>query len=83
MKTVLYAEGELAKRFRIYWCDIDNNPYDCEGEYDSTEEVRGHRFRLDRRYKIRANGKFYTRKEFEEWAKEHEHAPPSTDSSCQ
>jgi hypothetical protein len=62
-------EGELSKRFRVFWCDINNNPYECEGEYDTIAEVRAHPWRLDRRYKIRIGAKFMTRAEFEEWAK--------------
>ena len=46
------AEGEPVKRFRVYWCDIDYKPYECEGEYDTIAEVRAHRRRPDRRYKF-------------------------------
>jgi hypothetical protein len=63
------VEGEWVKQFRVYWCDVDNRPYECEGEYDTIAEVRAHRFRPDRRYKIRVGATFMTRPEFEEWAK--------------
>jgi hypothetical protein len=65
------AEDEPAerKRFRIFWCDIDGNPYECEAECDTADEVRSHRYRLDRLYKIRLGRRLYTREEFEELAK--------------
>jgi hypothetical protein len=62
-------EGKPAKRFRVYQTDINNEPYKCEGEYDTVHEVNSHRWRLDRRYKIAVNRKFMTRSEFREWAK--------------
>jgi hypothetical protein len=59
------TEGEPIKRFRVYRADI----YKCEGEYNTIEEVKAHRWRLDRNYKIEIGRKFMTRSEFDEWAK--------------
>jgi hypothetical protein len=61
-------DGEPGKRFTVWRTDIDNNPYECEGKYDSIVEVLRHKWRLDRRYKIRVQGKFLTLREFEKWA---------------
>ena len=65
----MQIEGAPPKRFHVYSCDIDNNPHAREGEYDTLEELRAHRWRLDRRYKIRVAGKFFERKEFFAWIK--------------
>jgi hypothetical protein len=62
-------EGERVERFRVYWCDINNDPYEVEAEYQTVAEVLAHRFRLDRRYKIAVAGKYLTKTEFEAWAK--------------
>jgi hypothetical protein len=62
--------GEPTKRFRVYYCDIDNNPYECEAEYDTISEVLAHRGRPDRRYKIFVGQKIMTRAEFEAWSKD-------------
>ncbi len=59
-------EGKPAKSFAIYYCDINNEPFAKEAEYDSVEEIDAHRYRLDRRYKIWAGGRFVTRKEHRE-----------------
>jgi hypothetical protein len=69
MPKEIKIEGERSKSFHIYYTDIDDRPHTCEVEYDTVEEVQKHRYRLDRRYKIRVGGKFMTRKEFDEWAK--------------
>jgi hypothetical protein len=61
----LKVPGEKGKRFRVWRADI----YKLEGEYDTVDEVKAHRWRLDRRYKIEAGRKFMTRNEFDEWAK--------------
>ncbi len=61
-------EGEPGKRFAVWRADIDNVPYVCEGEYDTIVEVLRHRWRMDRRYRIRVEGKFLTLREFETWA---------------
>jgi hypothetical protein len=63
-------EGEPSKRFRVYYADIENNPYECEAEYGTVAEVFAHGYRLDRRYKIRVGGKYLTRDEFRKWATE-------------
>jgi hypothetical protein len=64
-------EGEMAKPFRVYTLDIDDKPYECVGEYETIAEVRAHRWRLDKRYKIQVpdGPKFLTRQEFGEWTK--------------
>ncbi len=61
--------NEQARKFRVYRTDIDYEPFECVGEYDSVEEVLGDRRRLDRRYKVQMGRKFMTLPEFEEWAK--------------
>jgi hypothetical protein len=63
-------EGHIENRFKIYWCDIDNKPFEVEAEYETPAEVLAHRYRLDWHYKIRVGGKYLTRKEFEKWARE-------------
>ncbi|MFZ2155499.1 MAG: hypothetical protein WAV72_05180 [Bradyrhizobium sp.] len=63
-------EGEMAKPFRVYTTDIDDKPFEVDGEYDTIAEVRSHKWRLDKCYKIQTPGrKFLTRHEFEAWAK--------------
>jgi hypothetical protein len=62
-------EGAPGKRFRVYRCDINNEPHTCEGEYDTVAEVIGHRWNAGRRYKISVGRKFFTRLEFSEWVK--------------
>ena len=57
--------GKKGKRFRVWRTDI----YKCEGEYDTVDGVKAHRWKLDRRYKIEVGRKFMTRNEFDEWAK--------------
>jgi len=49
-------EGHIESRIKIYWCDIDNKPFEVEAEYETPAEVLAHRYRLDRRYKIRVGG---------------------------
>lgn len=61
--------GEHGKRFRVFRTDIDDRPYECEAEYDSMEQVRSHRWRADRRYKISVSRRFMTRAEFDAWAR--------------
>jgi hypothetical protein len=68
----MLIEGEPAKRFRVYWCDINDEPYECDGEYDTIAGVLAHRWRLDRRYKICVGRKYLTRAEFGQLAKEEE-----------
>jgi hypothetical protein len=60
-------EGTTGKRFRVYYCNVNNEPHECEAEYDTPEELNAHRWRHDRRYKIRAGGKFFG--QFFEWIK--------------
>ncbi len=67
-------EGEPAKRFKVFRTDIDDKPYECLAEYDTIDEVRAHRWRLDQRYRIWVGGQFMTRAEFEAWAKEQKKA---------
>jgi len=61
------VHGERTKRFRIFRTDINDEPFECEGEYDTVAEVRAHRYRADRRYKISVSRKFMGRTEFEAW----------------
>jgi hypothetical protein len=71
------VEGEPGKRFRVSRTDINSDPFECEGEYDTIAEVRAHRYRADRRYKISVTRKFMTRTEFEAWARMNDSADPS------
>jgi len=45
-------EGELAEGIKIYWCDLNNEPFEVEAEYETPAEVLAHKYRADRRYKI-------------------------------
>lgn len=63
------VEGEPGKRFRVFRTDINDEPFECEGEYDTVAEVRSHRYRADRRYKISVSRKFMSLAEFEVWVK--------------
>ena len=70
-KKGMMAEGERGKKFRVYYTDIDDRPFECEASYDTVKEVQKHRYRLDRRYKISIGwNKYLTRREFDEWAKQ-------------
>ncbi|MGC2826493.1 MAG: hypothetical protein WA322_20050 [Pseudolabrys sp.] len=60
--------GEKGKLFRVFRT-INNEPYECVGEYDTAEEVNAHRGRLDHSYRIEVGRKFMTQSEFHEWAK--------------
>jgi hypothetical protein len=60
-------EGASAKRFQVYYCDSNNEPHEREGAYDTIEQLNVHKWRLDRRYKIRVGGQFLTRAEFAVW----------------
>lgn len=62
------VEGIPAKRFRVFRTDINDDPFECEAEYDTVTEVRSHHYRLDRRYKVSVDRKFMTRAEFDAWA---------------
>jgi len=66
------VEGKPTKRFRVYYTDIDNEPHECEGEYDTVDEVMAHRRRRDRRYTIAVGRTFMPWIEFVAWAKNHE-----------
>jgi hypothetical protein len=66
----LTVEGEPTTRFRVYWCDINDQPYECDAEYDTVAGVLAHKYRADRQYKICIGRKFYTRREFQEWIKQ-------------
>ena len=68
-------EGEPAKPFRVYRTDINNDPFECKGEYDTIAEVTSHRYRADRRYKISVDRKFMTRAEFDAWAQSKSERP--------
>lgn len=73
------VEGEPGKRFRVFRTDINDDPFECEGEYDTVAEVRAHRYRLDRRYKISVTRKFMSRTEFEAWARVNAPTDPSVE----
>ena len=60
--TELPDDDPPLKRFGVYRCDSDGNPYECVAEYDTPAELRAHRWGLNYRYKIRIGGKFYSRK---------------------
>jgi hypothetical protein len=62
-------EGEPTKRFRVWRTDINNEPHECEAEYDTVEEVKAHPRRLDHSYLIEVGRKFMTPSKFDEWAK--------------
>jgi hypothetical protein len=64
-------EGEPTKKFRVYRTDINNEPFQCVGAYNTVAEVRAHNGRPDRRYKIEVRRKFYTIAEFDQWVKDH------------
>jgi hypothetical protein len=72
MEDAMEIEGERNKRFHVYRVDSKGDTYECLGEYDTIAEVRGHRWRMDYRYKIRVRGKYLTRTEFEKWAETNE-----------
>jgi hypothetical protein len=64
-------EDEPTKQFRIYRTDINNEPFECVGAYNTAAEVRAHNRRPDRRYKIEVHRTFYTVAEFDRWVKDH------------
>jgi hypothetical protein len=47
-RMLIQGEGEPPKTFRVWWMGKDNGgndvPYKCEGEYDTAEEVKAHRW---------------------------------------
>ena len=57
------------RRFLVYRTNILFEPFEQEAAYDTVEQVLAHKWRLDRHYKIRVEGKYMTRTEFREWAK--------------
>jgi hypothetical protein len=59
--AIIPIEGAPSKRFAVYRCDHDGNPYERIAEYDTPAELRAHRWRLDYRYKILIGAKFYNR----------------------
>ena len=66
------VQGEPGKRFRVFRTDINDEPFECEAEYDTVAEVRSHRCRADRRYKISVSRTFMSRAQFEVWARKSE-----------
>ena len=71
MPMELQIPGEPAKPFRVFRCDRNGEPYELEAEYETIAQVRAHRYRLDRTYRIYIRRRPYTRFGFEEWAKQH------------
>jgi hypothetical protein len=53
-----------SKRLQVYVADRDSYPGDCVGEFDSLAELRGFRWRQDKRYWIRMDGRWINRTEF-------------------
>lgn len=73
MKDKMYAEGEPAKRFRLYQQDIDGKPVSPpDGEYDDPAEALAHiDRRRDRRYLVSGIGpKLANALDFRKWATE-------------
>jgi hypothetical protein len=64
-------EGGPSKRFRLYRVDINNEPHECIGQYDTVGEVWAEKRRVDWRYKVKVEGQSLTLAEFSQWAKEH------------
>ena len=63
------SAGKRTKRFRVWRTDITDKPYECEGEYDTVEELNAPRWRLGWDYKIEVGRKFITRREFGDWVR--------------
>ena len=61
----VYVEGKPAKMFEIY-----ELPDKLVAEYATIAQVLAHHWRLDRQYTIGSGGKYFTKPEFEEWAKQ-------------
>ena len=64
------VEGEPSKPFRIYWTAVNDEPYECEAEYDALEDALRHKRRIDRHYKVCVRGRWLTWKEFEKLAED-------------
>lgn len=45
-----HIEGEPSKRYKIFTSDIDGNPHELKGEFDTIEELNNFPRRLDKRY---------------------------------
>jgi hypothetical protein len=65
----IFIEGDTVKPFRIFRLDENGNPGECEPEYDTLTEASTHRFALARRDKVSVRGKFITKPQFEQLAK--------------
>lgn len=63
------VEGGARQTLRAFRTDINDEPFECEGEYDTVAGVRAHRYRADRRYKISVRRRSMTRSEFGTWAR--------------
>jgi hypothetical protein len=61
--------GSFIKRFRVYRTDIDCEPYECEGAYDTVAETLAHRRTLEWSYLVHFDGDYSTWPEFESWTK--------------
>ena len=85
MEDQMYAEGELAKRFRLYQQDIEGKPVSPpDGEYDTPAEALAHiNRRLDRRYLVSGIGpKLATAPEFRKWISEQETRQKSAEATA-
>jgi hypothetical protein len=63
----LTIEGEPSKRFRVYNTDLDGHAHDCVGAYDTLEELKGRKNRLDQKLIYRVDGRFMQPEEFWAW----------------
>ena len=58
------VEGEPSKRFGVYNTALNGDAIDCEGRFDTFDEVVRHCRRMDRRYQIEVGRKFMNLTEF-------------------
>lgn len=75
------VEGTPSKKYRVYTSDSDGRLRELVAEYDTLEELKAHRWRLDKRYKICAAKKWYQWKGYDKWIEEHGPAIGDTEAS--
>jgi hypothetical protein len=80
-KRHLTVKEPLRKKYRVYTTDPDGRLRELVAEYDTLEELKAHRWRLDNRYKICAGKKWYLWKRYEKWIEEHGPAIGDTEAS--
>jgi hypothetical protein len=61
------ASGKPTKRFRVWRADARGKPHVFEGDYDTVERLRAHRWKSDSNYKIQVGRKFLTRRQLEDY----------------